>query len=62
MDTFLALLALCEENPPVIREFSSQRPVNLRESSKFYFDLRLKNDWANNRDAGDRWIPYTNGQ
>ena len=45
METFSALLALCEESP-VIGEFPSQRP--LTQSFDVFFDLRL-----NKRDAGD---------
>ena len=39
---FLALLALCEGNPPVTGGFSSQRPVT--QSFDVFFDLRL-NKW-----------------
>ena len=51
METFFALLALCEGNPPVTGGFPSQRPVTRS------FDLSLicawTNGWANNRDARD---------
>ena len=39
METFSALLALCEGNPPVTGGFSSQRPVT--RSFEILFDLRL---------------------
>ena len=39
METFSALLALCEGNSPVTGEFPSQRPV--MRSFDFFFDLRL---------------------
>ena len=39
METFSALLALCEGNSPVIGEFPSQRPVTRRFD--VFFDLRL---------------------
>ena len=32
-------------------EFHAQRPVT--QSFDVFFDLRLKNDWVNNREAGD---------
>ena len=48
METFSALLALCD----VTGEFSSQTPVS--RSFDVFFDLRLnKRGWTNNRDAGD---------
>ena len=46
MEAFSALLALCEENPPVTGGFPSSRTVT--RSFDVLFDLRL-----NNRDAGD---------
>ena len=50
METFSALLALCEVNSPVTGEFPSQRPVTRR------FDVPLicawTNVWAHSRDAG----------
>ena len=39
METFSALLALCEGNSPVTGEFPSQRPVT--QSFDVFFDLRL---------------------
>ena len=52
METFSALLALCERNPPVTIEFPSQRPV--MQSFDVFFDLRLRtNGWANNWDVSD---------
>ena len=39
METFSALLALCEGNSPVTSEFPSQRPVTRRFD--VFFDLRL---------------------
>ena len=39
MDTFSALLALCEGNSPVTGEFPSQRPVT--RNFDVFFDLRL---------------------
>ena len=39
MEAFFALLALCEENPPITGEFPSQRPVT--RSFDVLFDLRL---------------------
>ena len=46
-----ALLALCEENPPVTDWFPSYRPVT--RSFDFFFDLRMNRRLSNNRDAGD---------
>ena len=46
MDTFFALLALCDGNSP--DEFSSCRPVT--RSIDVFYDLRWTNNWANNRD------------
>ena len=40
METFSALLALCEENPSVTGEFPAQRPVT--QNFDVFFDLRLK--------------------
>ena len=51
METFSALLALCAGNSPVTGEFPAQRPVT--RSFDVFFDLRLKNGWVNNRQAGD---------
>ena len=39
METFSALLALCERNSPVTGEFPAQRPVT--RSLDIFFDLRL---------------------
>ena len=50
-ETFSALLAPCGGNPLVTGWFPSQRPV--MRSIDLFFDLRLKNVWANNLDAGD---------
>ena len=49
MDTFSALPAICEGNPPVIRGFPSQRPV----TRMFSLVYAWTNDSANNRAAGD---------
>ena len=46
METFSALLAIYEGNPPMTSGFPSQRPVT--QSFDVFFDLR-----RNNRDAGD---------
>ena len=51
METFSALLALCVGNSPVPGEFPTQRPVT--RSFDVSFDLRLKNAWVNNGEAGD---------
>ena len=51
MEAFSALLAICAGNSPVPVEFPTQRPVT--RSFDVYFDLRLINDWVNNREAGD---------
>ena len=51
METFSALLALCEGNPTVTGEFPSQRPVT--RSFEVFFDLRLNKRLSNNREAGD---------
>ena len=48
---FSALLAICAGNSPVTGEFSAQMPVT--QSFDVFFDLRLNNDWANIREAGD---------
>ena len=39
METFSALLAICEGNSPVTNEFPTQRPVT--RSFDVFFDLRL---------------------
>ena len=51
METFFALLAICAGNSPVPGEFPAQRPVT--RSFDVLFDLRPKNGWVNNREAGD---------
>ena len=51
METFSALLAICAGNSPVPGEFPAQRPVT--RSFDVFFDLRLKNGWVHNREAGD---------
>ena len=51
METFSALLALCEGNPPVTGGFPSQRSAT--ESFDVFFDLRLNKRLSNNRDTGD---------
>ena len=40
METFSALLALCEGNPPATVGFPSQRPVT--QSFGVFFDVRLQ--------------------
>ena len=52
METFSALLALCEGNSPVTGEFSSQRP--LTRNFDVFFDLRL-NKWLN-KSSRRRWF------
>ena len=52
METFSALLALCEGNSPVPGEFPSQRPV--MRSFDVFFDLRL-NKWFN-KQSRLRWF------
>ena len=52
METFPALLTLCEGNPPVTGLFPLQKPVT--RSFDVLSDRRLnKNGWANKRGAGD---------
>ena len=51
METFTALLGICAGNSPVTGEFPTQRPVT--RGFDVLFDLRLKNSWVNNREAGD---------
>ena len=51
METFSVSLALCGGNLLVAGVFHSQRPVT--RSFDIFSDLRPKNVWANNRDAGD---------
>ena len=51
METFSALLDVCEENSLVTCEFPSRRPVT---RNLMYSLIRaLTNGWVNNRDAGD---------
>ena len=50
METFPALLALCEGSPPVTSGFSSQRPVTRRFD--VLFDVCLNKRLKNNRDTG----------
>ena len=52
METFSALLALCEGNPPVADGFPSQRPVT--RSFDVFFDLRL-NKWLS-KQSRRRWF------
>ena len=52
METFSVLLSLCVGNPPVTRGLLSRRPLTWSFDVFFYVRLN-KNDWANNRDAGD---------
>ena len=47
METFSALLVLCEGNSPVTGELPSQRPVTLS------FDVFFNCTWTNNHEAGD---------
>ena len=49
METFSALLAMCEGNSPVIGEFPAQRPVML--SFDVLFDQRL-NEWLRKQSWG----------
>ena len=54
METFSALLALCAL---CAREFTGSRWIPSTRASDAelwcFFDLRMKNGWVNNRDAGD---------
>ena len=52
METFSALLALCERNSPVTGEFPSQRPVT--RSFDVFFDLRL--DKRLSKPSRRRWF------
>ena len=47
---FSALLALCEENPPVTGGFPSQRPVTW-SFDVFFLICAWTNGWASNRDV-----------
>ena len=51
MDTLSALLAICAGNSPVTDEFPAKRSEMW--SFDIFFDLRPKNGWVNNREAGD---------
>ena len=51
METFSALLALCEGKPPITGGFPSQRPVT--RGLLFSLIYPWTNGWANDRDAGD---------
>ena len=48
MKIFSALLAFCVGNSPVPMSFPAQWPAT--RSFDVFFDLRLNNDWVNNRD------------
>ena len=50
IETFSALLTLCEGNPLVTGEFPSQRPVT--RNFDIFFVLRWTKGLTNNRDAG----------
>ena len=50
METFSSFLAICERNSPVTCEFPAERSVP--RSFDVFFDLRLNEDWVNNREAG----------
>ena len=52
METFPALLALCEGNPPVTGRFPSQRPVT--QSFNVFFDLHLNKQL--NKQSRCRWF------
>ena len=52
METFSALLALCEGNSPVTGEFPTQRPVT--RSFDVFFDLRLNKRLS--KPSGRRWF------
>ena len=51
METFYAVLTLCEGNPPVRGRFTSQRPVT--QSFEVFLDLRL-NKWLS-KQSNRRW-------
>ena len=51
METFSALLALCEGNSPVAGECPSQNPV--ARSFDIFLIYTWTNGWVNHRDAGD---------
>ena len=50
VETFSALLALCEENPPVTGGFS---PTKASDAELWFFIYAWTNGWEINRDAGD---------
>ena len=52
METFSALLALCERNPPLTGGFPSQRPVT--QSFGVFFDLRMNKRLS--KQSGRRWF------
>ena len=51
METFSALLAICDGNSPVPGEFPTQRPV--ARSFDVFFDLRLNKRLSKNHESGD---------
>ena len=51
METFFALLAICEGNSPVSGEFPAQRPV--ARNFEDFFDLRLNRRLSKQWEAGD---------
>ena len=51
METFSALLVICEGNSPVNSEFPAQGPVT--RSFDIFFICAWINDWVNNREADD---------
>ena len=53
METFSALLALCEGNPPGTDGSSQPHPHPQRPALLFYLICVWTNGWANNRDAVD---------
>ena len=52
METFSALLALCEGNPPVTGEFSSQRPV--KQGFDLFFDVHMNKGLS--KQSSRRWF------
>ena len=50
METFIAILALCDGNPPVTGGFPSQRPVTV-SFDDFFFICAWTNGLENNRNA-----------
>ena len=51
METFSALLALCEGNSAATDEFRSKRPVT--RGFDVFFIHAWTNSWVNNQDTGD---------